>query len=230
MGSLYKCHFFPPLSTIKQSHVISLVMTFLGTKSKTMKRIQTLTWQSAKHDFAFHCPFLANKRIVNQCQHIICFMAPWIFNRFRIPDLPTYLYSRLVWAKPPIDLHLVFENSILKNQVPRTWILKATQAVRIQFEIDKKFSSSYSIFQRAMGWTLSAMSNLVFMWHSFPEIYMTDYEFRICIVENPVWAKKLVKMLSEGGFSFQYYHARVFTTFFDQFSFYRNNKGFMDIS
>jgi hypothetical protein len=115
MGSLYKCHFFPPLSTIKQSHVISLVMTFLGTKSKTMKRIQTLTWQSAKHDFAFHCPFLANKRIVNQCQHIICFMAPWIFNRFRIPDLPTYLYSRLVWAKPPIDLHLVFEKSSSKN-------------------------------------------------------------------------------------------------------------------
>ena len=53
-----------------------------------MRRIQTLSWQSAKHDFAFHCPFLANRRIVNQCQHIICFMAPWIFNRFRIPDLP----------------------------------------------------------------------------------------------------------------------------------------------
>ena len=73
---------------IKQSHVISFVMAFLGTKPKTMKRIQRLFWQSAKHDFAFHCPFLANRRIVNQCQHIICFMAPWIFNRFRIPDLP----------------------------------------------------------------------------------------------------------------------------------------------
>ena len=74
-------------------------------------------------------------------------------------------------------------------------------------------------------WIILFLCNTV-----FPEMNMTDYEFRICFVENPVWAKKLVEMLSEGAFSFQYYHARVLTTFFVQFLFYRNNKSFMDIS
>ena len=56
---------------------------------------------------------------------------------------------------PPIDLYLIFEKSSLKNQVGRswffclfrTWILQATQAVKIKFEIDKKSSSSNLIFQ-----------------------------------------------------------------------------------
>ena len=44
-----------------------------------------------------------------------------------------------------IDLNLIFEISSLKNQVG-TGFLQATQAVKIQFKIDKKSSSSNMIF------------------------------------------------------------------------------------
>ena len=55
--------------------------------------------------------------------------------------------ARLTTAKRPIYLYLIFEKSSLKNQVRQTgfltckiqfqnYFLQATQAVKIQFEID----------------------------------------------------------------------------------------------
>ena len=38
-------------------------------------------------------------------------------------------------VKPPVDLYLIFEKSSCKNQF-RNWFLQATQAVKIQFDID----------------------------------------------------------------------------------------------
>ena len=40
----------------------------------------------------------------------------------------------------PVYLYLIFEKSSLKNQVRRTGFLQATQAVKIQFEINKKIA------------------------------------------------------------------------------------------
>ena len=64
--------------------------------------------------------------------------------------------SKAVYSDwPPIHLHMIFETSSSKNLVWQTGFfflfqtrfLKATQAVKIQFEIDKKSTSSNLIFQ-----------------------------------------------------------------------------------
>ena len=47
---------------------------------------------------------------------------------------------------PPIHLYLIFEKIKFENQVQRNGFLQVTQPVKIQFEIDKKSSSSYLIF------------------------------------------------------------------------------------
>ena len=55
----------------------------------------------------------------------------------------------------PIYLHMIFEKSSLKTLgwmnlifcLFQTWILQATQAVKVKFKLDKKSSSSNLIFQ-----------------------------------------------------------------------------------
>ena len=49
---------------------------------------------------------------------------------------------------PPIDLHLIFEKSSLKNQVGWTWFFVYFElTVKFKFEIDKRSSSSNLTFQ-----------------------------------------------------------------------------------
>ena len=73
------------------------------------------------------------------------------------PNKPANQNGRRGLATSPIHLYLIFEKSSLKNQVRRTgflicknqfrnWFLKATQAVKIQFEIGLKSSSCELIF------------------------------------------------------------------------------------
>ena len=63
--------------------------------------------------------------------------------------------SWLNFKDPPVDLHLIFEKWISKKWIStnsifglfRTWILQATQAVKIKCEKDQKTSSSKSIYR-----------------------------------------------------------------------------------
>ena len=56
----------------------------------------------------------------------------------------------------PIDLHLIFENQVWKIKLDeldfglfQTWIFRGSQAVKIEFEINQKSSSSNWIFQKS---------------------------------------------------------------------------------
>ena len=52
----------------------------------------------------------------------------------------------------PVHLHLISEKWIWTNSISgpfRTWVLQPTQTVKIKFEIDQKWSSSKSIFQKS---------------------------------------------------------------------------------
>ena len=54
--------------------------------------------------------------------------------------------------RPLVDLHLIFEKSCWMNLIFglfHTWILQTTQAVKDEFELNQKSSSSNLIFQKS---------------------------------------------------------------------------------
>ena len=86
-------------------------------------------------------------------RQIICLLNT---NYAFVKALTTAVARNWHTSTPPIDLHLIFEKSSLKNPVGRTWFLiilnlkfAGSQAVKINFEIDQKLSLSNLIFQKS---------------------------------------------------------------------------------
>ena len=113
---------------------------------------------------------------------------------------------------PPIDLHLIFEKSSLNNQVGETfclfwtWILQATQAVKIQFENQVCptwfFKLNSKIKWRSIGgewgsW-LRSISKMVWWWKLLPR--PATHTFVLTFPSFLILWGNVLKL--HGGFSF----------------------------